>query len=89
MPWAQRKEKRFIPQWGWLLLGGGAKSTRQHPAFRPPKTGGALLTTLPSCTVKRRDPSLPLAGRQLPQSRDSLSGQECQLHAVKIAPSTC
>lgn len=60
LPWAQRKEKRFIPQWGWLLLGGGAKSTRQHPAFRPPKTRGC---------PPYHSPQLSNGGPQPPSSR--------------------
>ena len=88
---AERKEKRFISQWGWLLLGGSAKSTRYPPP--PPSShqrlGGDFFTNLPSCTLKRRDPRLLLAGWRLPQSRESLTGQERQLNAVKIALSAC
>lgn len=91
MPWAQRKEKKSASSLSGAgcFLEAAPSPPDTLPAFQPPKTRCDLLTNLPSCTFKQRDPRLLLAGQRLPQSRDGLTGQEHQLNAVKIALSTC
>lgn len=76
MPWAQWKEKRFIPQWGWLLLGGSAKSTRHHPhpaSFRPPKTRGCPPYHSPLLHLQTEGP-------QTPSSRVAAATEQRQSH---------